>query len=35
VSGEYEKAREYRRSSPFGDRLILVRDSETIREDLA
>jgi uncharacterized protein (DUF58 family) len=35
ASVEYEKAREYRTSSPFGDRLVLVRDSETIREDLS
>jgi hypothetical protein len=35
VSKEYEKAREYRASSPFGERLVMVRDSETIREDLS
>ncbi len=32
---EYEKVREYRAFSSYGERLVLVRDSETIREDLS
>jgi uncharacterized protein (DUF58 family) len=31
---EYRKARDYRAYSPYGNRLVLVRDSDTIMEDL-
>lgn len=35
TADEYELARNYRSSSPYGERLLLVRDSDTIKEDLS